>query len=112
LIDLPDLFGIMARPANCRVKIKDLEEFDDWLHIISDPTMVRVFADNDGDERDRFRIELVERFRILSGLVLTCSTDNHMLSRNQVNVSVSAMSQTLHSLGAKICRVSFFRMKW
>lgn len=28
-LDLPDLFGIMARPANCRAKIKDLVEFSD-----------------------------------------------------------------------------------
>jgi hypothetical protein len=73
--------------------------------------VVRVFGGNDGDERDRFRTKLVERLRIPLGLTLTCSTDNHTLSRNQVNVSVFAMSHALHSLGAKICRVSFFGMK-
>ena len=46
------------------------------------------------------------------GLTLDCSTDNNTLLRNQVNVFVYVMSQALHSLRAKICRVSFFRMKW
>lgn len=55
-LDLPDLFGIMARSANRRVKIRDLEEFADWFHVISIPIVVRVFADSDEDERDRFRI--------------------------------------------------------
>ena len=46
------------------------------------------------------------------GLTLTCSNDSHTLSRNHVNVSEFAMSQGLHALGAKICRVSSFEMKW
>ncbi len=110
--DLPDLFGIMARPANRRVPVRDLPEFSDWLHVISDPIVVRVFGGSDEDQRDGFRTELVERLRVDFGLTLTCSSDSSTLSRNQVNVSVSAMSQALYSLGARICRVSFFGMKW
>lgn len=45
--DLPDLFGIMARPANRKVKIKDLPEFSNWLHVISDPIVVKVFVGSD-----------------------------------------------------------------
>ena len=109
---LPELFGIMARPANRRVKIRDLVEFSDWLHVVSDPIVVRVYAGRDREERDSFRAALVEMLRVPLGLTLTCSNDSHTLSRNQVNVSVSAMSQALHALGARICRVSFFGMKW
>ena len=62
--DLPDLFGIMARPANRKVKIRDLLEFSDWLHVISDPIVVRVFGGSDADQRDGFRAELVDRLRV------------------------------------------------
>ncbi len=43
---------------------------------------------------------------------LCFSSDSLRLSRNQVNVPISAMSDALHSLGARVCRVSFFGMKW
>jgi hypothetical protein len=39
--DLHALFGIMARPANRKVPVRDLPEFDDWLHVILDPIVVR-----------------------------------------------------------------------
>jgi hypothetical protein len=38
--DLPALFGSMARPTNRKVPVRDLPEFDDWLHVISDPIVV------------------------------------------------------------------------
>ena len=86
--------------------------FDDWLHVVSDPMVVRVYAGRDHEEHDRFRSDLVEMLRVQLGLTLTCINDNHTLSCNQINVSVSAMSQALHALEARICRVSFFGMKW
>lgn len=109
--DLPDLFGIMACSANRRVKIRDLVEFSDGLHVVSDPIVVRFYAGRNREERDSFRIDLVEMLRIPLGLTLTCSNDSHTLSCNHVNVLVSAMSQVLHVLGARICRISFFGMK-
>ncbi len=45
-------------------------------------------------------------------MTLTCNFDSLTLSRNQVNVPISTMPNPLHSLGARICRVSFFGMKW
>lgn len=42
--DLPELFGIMGRPANRKVKVKDLVRFDHWLHVISDPIVVKIYA--------------------------------------------------------------------
>jgi hypothetical protein len=110
--DLPTLFGIMARPANRKVPVRDLPEFDDWLHVISDPIVVKVYAGNDEHERDAFKDDVVNTLRRAFGLTLTCSSDSLTLSRNQVNVPISAMSDALHSLGAKVCRVSFFGMKW
>ena len=102
----------MTRSANRRVKIRDLIEFNDWLHVISDLVIVRVYAGSDSEEKDLFRAELVERLRNTMGLTLTCSRDSHTLSRNHVNVSVSTMSHVFYSLGARFCRVSIFGMKW
>jgi hypothetical protein len=110
-LDLPDFFNVMARPANRQVKIRDLVEFGDWLHVISDPVVLRVYAGSNSAERDMFRAEVVERLRNQFGLTLTCSSDSHTLSRNQVNIFVSAMSHVFYFLGARFCRVSFFGMK-
>lgn len=52
--DLADLFGIMAHPANLRVKVRDLPQFSDWLHVISDPVVVRVFKKSDADHGGAF----------------------------------------------------------
>ncbi len=110
--DLPALFGIMARPTNRKVPVRDLPEFDDWLHVISDPIVVKVYAGSDEHERAAFKNDLVDTLRRGFGMTLTCSSDSLTLSRNQVNVPIAAMSDALHSLGARVCRVSFFGMKW
>jgi len=39
--DLLALFGIMARLANRKVPVKDLSEFNDWVHVISNSIVVR-----------------------------------------------------------------------
>jgi hypothetical protein len=36
------------------------------------------------------------------GMTLFCNPNNLTLSRNQVNVPISAMSDALHSLGARV----------
>lgn len=110
--DLPYLFGIMAQPTNRRVKIRNLAKFSDWLHVISDHVVVRVFAGNNNEQRDMFRVEVVERLRNLFELTLMYGSTSHTLSRNQVNVFVSVMSQILYFMGVRFCRVSFFRIKW
>jgi hypothetical protein len=45
-------------------------------------------------------------------MTLTYSPDSLTLSRNQINVAIFAMSDALYFLGARVCRVSFFGMKW
>ena len=54
IMDLPDLFGITARSANIVIRICDSLEFADWLHVISDPVVVRVYAGSTEDEVRRF----------------------------------------------------------
>jgi hypothetical protein len=78
--DLPTLFGIMARPANRKVPVKDLLDFDDWLHVISDPIMVKVYAGSDVDQRAQFKDELVNTLHRAFGMTLTCSPDSLTLS--------------------------------
>ncbi len=46
------------------------------------------------------------------GMTLTCSSNSLTLSRNQVNVPIFTMLNVLHSLGVRICQISFFGMKW
>ncbi len=109
--DLPALFGIMARQANRKVLVRDHSEFDDWLHVIFDPIVVNVYDKSDEHERTAFKDNLVNTLRRAFGMTLTCSPSSLTLSRNQVNVTIPVMSDVLHFLGARVCRVSFFGMK-
>jgi hypothetical protein len=45
--DISTLFGIMACLANLKVSVKDLSEFDDWIHVIFDPIVVKVYVGSD-----------------------------------------------------------------
>jgi hypothetical protein len=74
--DLPALFGIMARPANRKVSVKDLPEFNDWLHMISDSIMVKVYARDDEHQRAAFKNDLVNTLRRAFGMTLTCSPNS------------------------------------
>jgi len=49
----------MAHQANRKVPVRHLPEFDDWLHMISDPIMVKVSAGNDEHERAAFKGDFV-----------------------------------------------------
>jgi hypothetical protein len=111
-MDLSSLFGIIARHANMVIRVRDSHEFADWLHVISDPIVVRIYVGSTEDEVRSFQDNVIELLRTIFGLTLTPSRNVHMLSRNQVNVPISALLDCLHALGARICRVSFFGMKW
>jgi len=111
-MDLPALFGITVCPANRKVPVKNLPKFHDWLHVISDPIMVKVYVGSDEHERAAFKDDLVNTLRWAFDMTLTCNANSLTLSRNQVNVPISTMSNALHSLGVRVCRVSLFGMKW
>jgi len=110
--DLPTLFGIMVHPTNCKVLVRDLPEFDDWLHVTSDPIVVKMYVGSDEHQRAAFKDELVNNLCPTFGMTLIYSSDSLTLSQNQINVPISAMSDVLHSLGARVCQVSFLGMKW
>ena len=40
--NLPKLFEIIGRLTNMKVKVRDHEEFDNWLHIISNPVILKM----------------------------------------------------------------------
>ncbi len=71
-----------------------------------------MYAGSDEHQRVAFKDELLNTLHRAFGMTLTCSSDSLTLSRNQINVPISAMSNALHSLGARVCQVSFFGMKW
>lgn len=48
-------------------------------------------------------------FVIYHALKFIIHNDHFVLSKNQVNVHVQAMSETLHHCGVKVCRIQFFR---
>ncbi|CAK9214811.1 unnamed protein product [Sphagnum troendelagicum] len=72
----------MARPTNYKVQVRDLPQFDDWLHVIKDPIVVKVYAGSDEHQRAAFKDELVNILRRAFNVTLTCSFDSLALSRN------------------------------
>jgi hypothetical protein len=71
-----------------------------------------VYVGSDEHQRAAFKDELVNILHQAFGMTLTYSSDSLTLSGNQINVPISAMSNALHSLDARVCQVSFFGMKW
>ena len=111
-MDLPSMFGIMTRPTNRLISVRDAEQFDDWLHVILNPVVVRVYAGEGEDEVRSFRYQVVEMLRGAYGLTLSASRDYHLLSRIQGNVHVTALAKILDGFGIRLCSMSFFGMKW
>jgi hypothetical protein len=111
--DLPDLFGVMARPANRKIPVRDLDDFAGWVYVISDPIVVRVYAGDDDVAREAFKAKLLRELYSSHGTVLSGHLESSLtLCKNQVNIPLSAMSKALLALDIQICRVQFFGMKW
>ena len=91
--DLPTLFGTIGRPTNRKVKIKDLEEFACWIHVISYPIVVKVYGRSNQLERNAFKDEVFRCLRSRFDMTLSPNYDSMTLSNNQVNNAVSALSQ-------------------
>jgi hypothetical protein len=73
---------------------------------------MKVFAGNTAEDRKQFKGALLHILRVRFGMTLTAHADSLTLSRNQVNVPFTEISEALHYLGARFCRVQFFGMKW
>jgi hypothetical protein len=105
-LDLPAFFGIMIRPACQKIPIRDLPEFVDSFFVISDFIVIRMYT-GCNEDMEVFKAFLVNTLSTRFKWTLTCSSDSLTLSTNQVNVPVP----TMYTLGARLCRVSFFGMK-
>ena len=88
-----------------------VEGFGDWLHVISDPVVVRVYAGEIDFERELTKAKILEILRICFGISLTRNKNSLILSRNQINVSTIAIAEALNISRARTCRVGFFGMK-
>ena len=90
--ELPTLFRRIGRPANMKVKIKDLKEFACWIHVISYPIIVKVYGGSNQLERNAFKDEVVRCLRLRFDMTLNPNYDSMNLFNNQVNIAVSALS--------------------
>jgi hypothetical protein len=99
--DLPVLFGRIGCLANMNVKIKDLEEFACWIHVISNPVVVKIYGGANQLERNAFKDEIVRTLRSIFSMTLNSNYDSMILSKNQMIIDFSVMLQSLVLLGAK-----------
>jgi hypothetical protein len=110
--DLPDLLGHVARPANRRIRVRDSLAFRDWIHVISDPVVVKIYGGDSAASRQTTKKRIITQLRKFHHFALTSNEDEFILLRNQVNVSMKFMARAIYNSGARECRVCFFRMKW
>lgn len=110
--DLPVLIGEIVRPAKRRVLVRDSKHFQDWLHVISDPVVVKVYAGATPEDRQASKRSICQELRRSHRLALTLNHDNVVLSKSQVNIPVQALVEALRACGHRECRVGFFGMKW
>jgi len=87
-LDLPYLLGIMVCLANSKVKMKDLQQFDNWLHIISLHVVVKVCDGGTIIERKNFKDQLVKLLQFNYNLILKSKHNSLMLFKNYVNIHV------------------------
>jgi hypothetical protein len=64
---LPMLLGSIIRPGNRKVKIRDFEGFEDWLHVILDPVVMRIFAGETNVERELTKDIILEALKTSFG---------------------------------------------
>jgi hypothetical protein len=53
------------------VRIRDLEDFHDWIHVISDPIVVRIFAGETIIESESTKVKILEALKISFVVTLT-----------------------------------------
>ena len=56
--DFPLLLGAIIRPDNRKVRLRDIEGFRVWLHVISDPVVIRIHAGETGVERELTKVKI------------------------------------------------------
>jgi hypothetical protein len=110
--DLPDLLGQVARPANRQIHARDSIAFKDWIHVISDPIVVKIYGGDSTARRQSTKRRIISELKKFHHFTLTSNENQFVLSKNQVNVSMKFMAREIYNSGARACRVCFFGMKW
>ena len=68
---MPLLLGAIIRPDNRKVRLRDFEGFRDWLYVIFDPVVVRIYANDTDVERELTKVKILEALKISFGITLT-----------------------------------------
>ena len=58
------LLGAIIRPANRKVRLRDFEGFRNWLHVISDPVVIKVYTGETDVERKLTKVKILEALKI------------------------------------------------
>ena len=101
------LLGAIIRSGNRKAMIRDFGNFEDWLHVILDLVVVRVYAGKTDLKRELIKVKILEALKISFGITLTRNSSSLILSKNQVNGTTIGMEKTLYISGTRICRVGF-----
>ena len=86
-------------PNKSQNSCRDLHEFSDWLHVISDLIMVKVFAGSNDKHKEVFKASIVDTLRTEFMMTLTCATNSCTISTSQVNIPAAAMTESLYTFG-------------
>ena len=106
-MDMPILLENIAWSANRQTVIKDDNSNNNWIHVISDPIIVRIYGGDNKLQRQSTKFSIMLRLRQRHGLTFTINDHNLVLSKNQINVHVQAMVEALHHCDAKASGFSF-----
>lgn len=58
-LDLLELIGVIACSMNHKVKVKDLDKFNDWLHVIYDIVVIKIYVGNNDVEKKVTKFDAV-----------------------------------------------------
>ncbi|KAG0571277.1 hypothetical protein KC19_VG001200 [Ceratodon purpureus] len=110
--DLPQMFGELIRPAIHLSFLRDLNHFKQWIIIISDPVIVKLYGGDTIEERQHYKRLICRELRRKHGLTLTIAEHDLILSKSRVNIPLQALVESLWTCGHRECRVGFYGMKW
>jgi hypothetical protein len=96
--DLSLLLGAIIWPDNREIKLRDFEDFRDWLHVISDlirikSVVVRIYPCEIDVEKELTNVKILESLKISFDITLIRNLNNLISSKNQMNVSTIGMAR-------------------
>ena len=58
------LLGAIIRPANRKVRLRNFEGFRNWLHVISDLVVIKVYAGETDVERKLTKVKILKPLKL------------------------------------------------